>query len=792
MKLKKDKLLNIFFIILLISILILPKINIISIAESRTGIRIDDICVLIYFMYFIYKYIIKKITINDKIQYILKYFSICIAIFTISTILGVLRGNVSLVLSFLHLIRNIEYFVLIFAGYDYVKNSKNKNSLLRIFNYVLIFHGIYMILEYFNIIGDIGYLIGRPGNDRIYTTFSGPYEFSAFLTLLLPIYLIKVFKDKQYFNIFYIAIVLLGVLISKSRISLIACVFIILIAFCIEFKSKNKKKILISSLIVCVIMFVVALNTEMLSRFESIDISSSISTFISAWENADFEYYKDNGVINYDETTLNSTSDLSYALRVSKWATLLKETIKTPILGLGVSVVGEATDGNYVRLLAETGIFGLIAWLILIAVVVRELYKLKNIFWAKVNLYNIISLLIIAIFIDVFASSKVMMIFWFMVGATFSYEERKKEESDRKTKILHVVSGINFGGVETVLYNYFSNMKNLNNYENVIISHEKIDKKNAELFKKINFKFYEVTPKRENVLKNVFELDRIIKKEEPDIVHVHMTLSSYLALFIAYLNEVKVRICHSHLALPKMTKIEKIYKILCNCFANEYFACTKDASDYLFTKKNSSKVHILENAINIQKFDFNIETRKKIREELNINNKFVIGNIGRFTEQKNHERIISIFNEFLKKNQNTVLLLIGEGYLKENIIQKVEKLNVKDKVLFLDTVSDVEKYYNAMDLFLFPSLYEGFGIVAIEAQTSGLPCIVSDVVPKDIKLSELVTFINLNESNEIWVENILKHEKYTRKSNINLVKNTKYDIIKQANELDKIYQEIII
>lgn len=787
----RKKILSIFFWILMCSILIFPKINIIYVPGSRTGIRLDDICVLAYFIYFIYKYIFLHEKINLKIKKILGYFFLCFSVFFISTVFGIIKGNVSFVISILHLIRNIEYFVLIFAGYDYVKNCENKNNIYILLNTILIFHAVYMLLEYFNIIGDIGYLIGRPSSDRIYTTFSGPYEYSAFLTLLLPMYLLKIFKEKKWFNLFYVVVIIFGVLLSQSRISLLTCLFLIVVMYIFEYKSPKKKAITIIGLLSSIILLILTFNSDILFRFRSIDISSYVNTFQLAWKNTDYDYYKETGNINYSPKVLNSTTDESYALRVSKWATLLKETTKSPLFGLGLSIVGEATDGNYVRLIAESGVLGFLCWILLFLIILKESNRNKDNEISNLVFYSVISLSIIALFIDIFVASKIIMLFWFLVGAMYASIEKENKNKKKKIKIMHFLSGVNFGGVEAVIYNYFNNMKNNAKYENIIVSHEKINYDNRKMFEKLNFRFYEVTPKRISLIKNFFQINSIIKKEQPDIVHVHMTLSSYMALFIAYLNGVKVRICHSHLALNKISFKEKIEKYLCNYYANVYFACSVDASKYLFLKSNQKEAYILNNAIDLKKFDYNESVRNEIRKELNISKKFVIGNIGRFTEQKNHKKIISIFEKVLEKKKNSILLLIGDGNLKEEIRNLVISKGLDKNVIFLSGTSEIQKYYQCMDAFLFPSLFEGLGIVAVEAQVSGLPCIVSDVVPKDIEITDLVEFVNLDLSSQEWAKILIKKSSNIRSSSLKKMKNTNFDIKSQSNELDKIYLKLI-
>ena len=179
-------------------------------------------------------------------------------------------------------------------------------------------------------------------------------------------------------------------------------------------------------------------------------------------------------------------------------------------------------------------------------------------------------------------------------------------------------------------------------------------------------------------------------------------------------------------------------------YATDYFACSELAGRWLFGDKTfeQGKVTIINNAIDLDKFKYDEKVRKEKRKELNINDDtLVVGHIGRFVAQKNHTFLIDIFSELHKKEKNSILLLIGQGPLIGEIKQKVETLGISDSVKFLGQRDDVNELYNAMDLFLFPSLYEGLGMVLIEAQANGLPCIASTEVPKNARVSKKISFV---------------------------------------------------
>lgn len=326
--------------------------------------------------------------------------------------------------------------------------------------------------------------------------------------------------------------------------------------------------------------------------------------------------------------------------------------------------------------------------------------------------------------------------------------------NDKKIKIVHIVGGLHSGGVEAVIYNYFSHM-NMDKFEVHIISNSPSVKECEEQFRNLGCIIHVLPERRKDFFENLKQTLRIFKENDFDILHSHMNLNSFYHTFLGSLAGIKVRIAHSHLVEFPTGTISKIVakfkKVLNKLFANRYFACGESAGRYMFGK---SKVHILKNAINIDSFLYNEATRKELRQNLGIENKFCIGHVGRFTEQKNHEMIIDIFNEYLKLNENAVLMLIGTGDLEDTIRTKAKQLKILDKILFMGVKNDIYNYYQAMDAFLFPSIYEGLGIVLVEAQSASLPCYASDVVPNEAKVSELVEFISLSSPANEWAKHI--------------------------------------
>ena len=286
------------------------------------------------------------------------------------------------------------------------------------------------------------------------------------------------------------------------------------------------------------------------------------------------------------------------------------------------------------------------------------------------------------------------------------------ENVDKKIIVAHIMGKWNGGGVESVVMNYYRNIDRnkiqfhfLCDEDSTDIPYEEIEKLGGKVI---------VIPPYQKLFKYQKELYRIFKENNYKIVHSHINALSVFPLRIAKKAKIPVRIAHSHSTSNKKEWKKNILKMilrpLSKLYANNYFACTEYAGKWLFGKKvvERKELNVINNAIDLKKFEFNENTRKALREKLGIkDDTLIIGHVGRFMKQKNHEFLIEVFNEVYKKNQNTLLILIGQGPLLSEIKQKAINLNIEDKIRFIGQVTNVEKYYNIMDIFLFPSIYEG-------------------------------------------------------------------------------------
>ena len=371
--------------------------------------------------------------------------------------------------------------------------------------------------------------------------------------------------------------------------------------------------------------------------------------------------------------------------------------------------------------------------------------------------------------------------------------------NNKKIKVAEYVTRLEFGGVEAMLLNYTSHFLNPDSFDLHIITQDIYDPNCIMQFKKNQYTVHVVTHKRKSIIKNIREIYQNMKHEQYDIVHSHMNLTNFYVVFLGKILKVPLRISHSHSAYNDRGIKAKLFypmlKFLNKLFANVWIACGYDAGVYLYGKKavETGKVHIARNAIDLKRFRPDAERRKKIRAQYGIKNEFCIGHIGRFMAVKNHFFIIRIFVEILKSKPDAKLLLVGDGELREDIQNYVKEINIENSVIFTGTVLNTNELYQAMDVFLLPSLYEGLPVVTIEAQAAGLPCLISDRVDKRCAVTPYIQFFSIDKSVHEWALAILKcaEERYECCSESALM-NAGYDIVVEAQKVEKLYETGII
>ncbi|XTR37217.1 glycosyltransferase family 1 protein [Paraclostridium tenue] len=359
-----------------------------------------------------------------------------------------------------------------------------------------------------------------------------------------------------------------------------------------------------------------------------------------------------------------------------------------------------------------------------------------------------------------------------------------------KIKVLHVVSELGTGGVEQVLYNYYKNIDR-DNIEFDFIVHGYNKGILESEFKILGSKVYHVVPKNQNFIQNYRQIKEIINTKNYDIIQCHQNFSSIIPLYVGYKKGIKVRIAHSHVSDIKKSIHKKIMSEVIKIVANNYCACGSSAGEYLFGKKKCRDLFIMRNAIEVDKFKYDLELRNKIRANLNLNDKIVIGHVGRFSEEKNHEFLIKLLKELVEVNDKFTLCLIGEGPLKEKIKSMVNQCNLSNNVIFIGHTSYVYEYMQAMDIFLLPSHYEGFGMVLLEAQCAGLKCIASNTISKDSQVTNNIVFKEIDIYQ--WKECILQlSEGYSRECNYFKISQSGFDIKEESQRLEEYYEKLIM
>jgi len=364
-------------------------------------------------------------------------------------------------------------------------------------------------------------------------------------------------------------------------------------------------------------------------------------------------------------------------------------------------------------------------------------------------------------------------------------------------RILHVFMSMDCGGAENMIMNIYRNIdrekiqfdflvhKNTKGYFD-----DEIKEMGGRIFRVPRF-----------CLLNYFKYKKSIDTffgEHKEFAAVHGHLGSSACVYLREAKKCIFTIAHSHSAdfdffQPKNFIYHELNRIT-RRVADYFFACSLDAGICRFGKKikNKDNFQIIKNAINLDKYKYDDITKKEITNEFNLENKFVIGHVGRFDKQKNQAYAVEVFNEILKKNPDSVLMLVGDGKLRTVIENRVNELGIADKVIMTGIRSDVDKLLQVMDCFIFPSISEGLGIVAIEAEAYGIPCFINDTLPKDLYINENVYGLSLKKEPKEWAQFILEKSKEKISAEIakRNVQKAGYDINESVKMLENFYLNI--
>lgn len=363
-------------------------------------------------------------------------------------------------------------------------------------------------------------------------------------------------------------------------------------------------------------------------------------------------------------------------------------------------------------------------------------------------------------------------------------------------RILHVVTSMDVGGIETMLMNLYRNIDREKVQFDFLVNRSHKGFYNDEIIS-MGGRIYQLFPISLSSIKNyINELNSFFSDhKEYKIIHSHISIMSYLILKIAKKNNVPIRIAHSHESHKSFSgsrvsrkPIITYCKLGINNQTTHRFACSKEAGKWLFGDRHEVKV--INNSIDFQRYMFSEAKRQSKRYEFNIGDKFVIGHIGNFSKAKNYPFILDVFKSVLKLNDNALLILIGKNDNNPEVEKSVSEMGLSDKVIFTGVRSDIIDLLQAMDVFLFPSINEGLPVTLIEAQASGLPCLVSDIITKEVKITEKIKFISLEMSSEYWAEEVLRFQNNKRTSEYDKTINSGYDIKKSVVLLQEFYMDL--
>ncbi|MFQ7310469.1 MAG: glycosyltransferase family 1 protein [Sellimonas sp.] len=354
-------------------------------------------------------------------------------------------------------------------------------------------------------------------------------------------------------------------------------------------------------------------------------------------------------------------------------------------------------------------------------------------------------------------------------------------------RVLHIVTYMGIGGLETMLMNYYRHIDRKKIQFDFLV-HRDFEAAYDQEIMELGGRIYRLP--RLNPISPYYkkQLDEFFAKHtEYKIVHSHLDCMSAIPLKFAKKNDILVRIAHSHSSSQTKDKkyyLKLYYKSKIKKYATELFACSEAAGQWMF---NTNRFHILNNAIDTDKYIYDPVVREFERKKLDISKEtIVIGHVGRFAPPKNHRYLIELFDLVRKRIPNTILLMIGNGELRSQAESQVKELGLEGKVIFTGQRTDVSQLLQAMDIFVFPSIYEGLPVSLIEAQAAGLPCLISDKVPIECKKTDLVKQISLDDMNK-WVELIISAEKVIRRDTSDEIRKAGFDINSNAKKLEDFY-----
>lgn len=348
----------------------------------------------------------------------------------------------------------------------------------------------------------------------------------------------------------------------------------------------------------------------------------------------------------------------------------------------------------------------------------------------------------------------------------------------------------NKGGLESYIMNIYRNCdRNRLQFDFVIFGDKNIVY--TDEIESLGGRIYHIPRKKQSVKLHYQKMREIFGHQKYEAVYFQFNMKPLSLDLFRYAKKygVEKRIIHSHNTTePKMSVKDRIREKLADMKLDKYvnyrFACSYDAGKWMFGNRDYK---VIPNCVDCDDFRYDTERRNAKRKELNLENKYVIGTVGRLQPAKNPGYIIDIINAYTKKDKNAVLLHIGVGELKNTIDNKIKELNLQDNVIMLGQRSDIADLMNVMDAFILPSLHEGFPIVLVEAQATGLRCYVADNITGDCNITGNVKYLPIDTDPDIWADAIEQDKELERTDMSDVVRKKGYDIKTMAKEMEEFF-----
>lgn len=368
---------------------------------------------------------------------------------------------------------------------------------------------------------------------------------------------------------------------------------------------------------------------------------------------------------------------------------------------------------------------------------------------------------------------------------------------NQPVRVLNLFTIMNRGGAETMVMNYYRKIDRTKVQFDFMVHRQERGAYDDEI-ETLGGRIYRMSPIAPTTLgKYRRELREFFQRHsEYRILHAHMSELGYFVFKEARKSGIPVRICHAHNAPVFLSETikEKIKRIpreilarLIRKESTDFFTCSQIAGEWLFGRKNNDKMIFMRNAVDAFAFRYNKKMAEDIKLKMGWRDKIVIGHVGRFNPQKNHTFLIDIFKTYHIDHPNSILVLVGSGYLESIIRKKVQENQLEDSVQFLGNRSDMVDLYQTFDLFLFPSLYEGLPVSLVEAQAAGVPCVVSDRISAQTQIIDSYYPVSLDASLQKWGKIIEKALEGGKKDTYSLIKENGFDVTENASWLCDFY-----